>query len=173
MKLLLTQALVLASTTLTILAEVVEVVEDAPAEAAAVFEASSSTFPLLEFPNQIVGGLLLTGLFFFGQKFFNKKKEDKDVAEAEEVSEAPVLKKKSSTKKKKPSAKKKKSPAAAKKTTSKKKASSSKSVKYTRTTTLVEATRHPETDQDVSLVLRPRHRTVGTRRSTRSSSRRN
>ena len=41
-----------------------------------------------------------------------------------------------------------------------------KTGKYNRTTTLVENLRHPEKDDDVSLVLRPRHRT--TRSSTRS-----
>ena len=52
--------------------------------------------------------------------------------------------------------------------TKKKKAATpvKKAGKYNRTTTLVENLRHPEKDDDVSLVLRPRHRT--TRSSTRS-----
>jgi hypothetical protein len=45
-----------------------------------------------------------------------------------------------------------------------------KDPKYIRTTTLVENLRHPEDDQDVSLTLRPRHRTTrsSSRRSTRN-----
>ena len=61
---------------------------------------------------------------------------------------------KSSTKSKAGSIKKKKAVA------------KNKNVKYTRTTTLVEATRHPETDKDVSLVLRPKHRTSSSGRTS-------
>ena len=77
-------------------------------------------------------------------------------------------KKKKSTKAKTKTSVKKETNTGAKKATKKK-----NKVKYSRTTTLVESLRHPEEDEDVSLVLRPRHRTGGiSTGSTRSSSRR-
>ena len=90
---------------------------------------------------------------------FSDEEEEEDDGEA-----LPISKKKA---KKATSAQKKRTKTPAKKKTVKKKAvTKNKDVKYTRTTTLVEATRHPETDKDVSLVLRPKHRT--SRRSNRS-----
>ena len=84
---------------------------------------------------------------------FSDEEEEEDDGEA-----LPIPKKKA---KKATPAQKKRT-----KTPAKKAVTKNKDVKYTRTTTLVEATRHPETDKDVSLVLRPKHRT--SRRSNRS-----
>ena len=91
---------------------------------------------------------------------FSDEEEEEDDGEA-----LPIPKKKA--KKATPAQKKRTKTPAKKKPVKKKKAvTKNKDVKYTRTTTLVEATRHPETDKDVSLVLRPKHRT--SRRSNRS-----
>ena len=86
----------------------------------------------------------------------------------------PSKAKKRSTSKKQKSANAKKIKVKKETNTGAKKATKKKNkVKYSRTTTLVESLRHPEDDEDVSLVLRPRHRTGGiSTGSTRSSSRR-
>ena len=83
---------------------------------------------------------------------FSDEEEEEDDGEA-----LPIPKKKA--KKATPAQKKRTKTPAKIKPVKKKAVTKNKDVKYTRTTTLVEATRHPETDKDVSLVLRPKHRT--------------
>ena len=105
----------------------------------------------------------VTEMMANGSLLASDVEDDEDDEEEEEEEEEVVV----APKKKSSRSTRANSKGRASSTKKKKKATPVKKTgKYNRTTTLVENLRHPEKDEDVSLVLRPRHRT--TRSSTRS-----
>jgi len=163
----LTTALVFSEVINEVAEEIAEVVNEVVETDAPIEEINMIINPsLLTSTQMLIAGVVIAVICFKKNLFRSANyldtddiEEFSDEEEEEDDGEAlPIPKKK---------AKKKRTKTPAKKKPVKKKAvTKNKDVKYTRTTTLVEATRHPETDKDVSLVLRPKHRT--SRRSNRS-----